>query len=58
MRPDEWRGLGHVLLEHEFSARGVVRDRLRVLAVEAGEAEAFVGQIEGAQDAADREIPQ
>ena len=44
------------LLEHELAARGVVRDRIRVVAVEAGEAEPLVGQLERGQHAADRQV--
>src|SRR5215210_3070337 len=45
------------LLEDELSLVGVVRDRFGVAPVEAGEAEAVVGQLEGGKDALDREVP-
>ena len=44
------------LLEHELAARRVVRDGLRVVAVEAGEAEPLVRQVERGEDAADRQV--
>ena len=46
----------HRLFEDELAARGVVRDGLRVVAVEAGEAEPLVRQVERGEDAADREV--
>src|SRR5687768_5252184 len=48
----------HRLLEHELAARGVVRDGLRVATVEAGEAELVVRQVEGREDALDRQVAQ
>ena len=44
------------LLEDELAARGVIRDRLRVVAVEAGEAEPVVWQVQGRQHAPDRQV--
>src|SRR5215213_5500331 len=52
------RGLatrGHDLLERELARCRVVRDRVRVLPVEAGEAEPVVRQVEGGEHAADGE---
>src|SRR6185369_4739648 len=48
----------HRLLEHELAALAVVRDRLRVAAVEAGEAEAVIRELERREDAGDREVAQ
>src|ERR1700694_5476292 len=42
--------------EHELPARHVVRDRLRVVAVEAGETEAVIRQVERREDAPDRQV--
>ena len=44
------------LLEHELAAGRVVRHGLRVVAVEAGEAEPLVRQLERGEHAADRQV--
>src|SRR3712207_2837300 len=44
------------LFQHELAPRDVVRDGLGVVAVEAGEAEAVVRQVERSEDAPDGEI--
>src|SRR5439155_21040738 len=44
------------LFEDELARRGVVWDRLWIVAVEAGEAEPVVRKVEGGEDAADREV--
>src|SRR5262245_14778553 len=46
----------HRFLEDELAAGRVVRHGLRVVPVEAGEAEPFVRQLEGLQDPADRQV--
>src|SRR6476469_5155926 len=45
-----------ILLEQELSRRDVVRDRLRIAPVEAGEAEPVVRQVQRGEDAADRQV--
>ena len=47
---------GHRLFEHELAARCVVGHGLRVVAVEAREAELVVRQVERREDAADRQV--
>ena len=46
------------LLQGELAARGVVRHRLRVLAIETGEAEPVVRQVERGENAADGQVAQ
>src|SRR6185436_12200479 len=46
----------HGLFEHELPAGRVVRNGLRVAPIEAGEAEAIVRQVEGGEDALDRQV--
>src|SRR3954454_24473303 len=44
------------LFEHELALRRVIRNRFRVVAVEARETELLVRQVEGGEHAADREV--
>src|SRR3990170_2493773 len=48
----------HRLFQDELAARRVIRHWLRVVAVEAGEAEPLVRQVERGEHAADREVAQ
>src|SRR5262245_27930140 len=49
-------GRSHGFLQHELARRRVGRDGLRVVAVEAGEAEPVVRQVEGREHAPDRQV--
>src|SRR5687767_10633056 len=51
-------GRAHWFLEDELAARGVIWDGFGVVAVEAGEAEPLVRQVQRGQDATNGEVPQ